>query len=176
MGDLMGSHLELHPKSKTVRVEAQSGQYLRREKVRDVTQRTRRNRIVALKDELGNWEEDQAILQDLARNYYAQLYLDNGDPAASLPSGFSNLPQNAWEALTMNVTDDEFYQAVAAMGSLKAPGKDGLNPLFYKKCWEFVGKDMIQFARSCWEDPRKVKRVNATILVLIPKVAKPTLL
>ncbi|CAL1394816.1 unnamed protein product [Linum trigynum] len=34
MGDLMGSHLELHPKSKTVRVEAQSGQYLVRKMFR----------------------------------------------------------------------------------------------------------------------------------------------
>lgn len=30
---------------------------------------------------------------------------------------------------------------------MKAPGPDGMLPMFYKKCWDFVGDDVTKFVR-----------------------------
>ncbi|CAL1410029.1 unnamed protein product [Linum trigynum] len=62
------------------------------------------------------------------------------------------------------------------MGALKAPGKDGLNPFFYQRCWNIVGSAVVDFGQAVWHQPSRIKEVNSTISVLIPKIAKPILI
>lgn len=59
------------------------------------------------------------------------------------------------------------------MGSLKAPGEDGYPALFYKNNWHVVGKSVLQFVHSMWQDHDLIKSINNTLLILIPKVDKP---
>ncbi|CAL1388699.1 unnamed protein product [Linum trigynum] len=129
-----------------------------------------------LKDETGAWVEDEQRLQDMARMFFQLLYTDEPSSLQSLPSLFPNVTEEFGESTSGTFTDEEVRRAVMGMGALKAPGSDGLHPLFFQKFWPTVGAEVIQFARDCWTDPTKVKLVNETILVLIPKVSRPSLI
>ena len=56
---------------------------------------------------------------------------------------------------------------------LKAPGPDGFNGLFYQKFWEVVNKDVKEAVKSFFINGRMLKELNATEIVLIPKVKGP---
>ncbi|CAL1383747.1 unnamed protein product [Linum trigynum] len=97
-------------------------------------------------------------------------------PPGVLLSAFPKLSSAQWQSVAADLSAEEIWQAVKAMGSLKAPGKDGLNPLFYQRCWDFVGPYVVAFVQSCWSDPSKVKEINERIVVLISKIKTPTLI
>lgn len=46
------------------------------------------------------------------------------------------------EMLGAEVTRQDVRHAVFSMGALKAPGLDGLNPLFFQNQWEIVGESL----------------------------------
>ncbi|CAL1382611.1 unnamed protein product [Linum trigynum] len=75
----------------------------------------------------------------------------------------------------MRVTEEEeVYPAIRSMGALKAQGKDGLQPLFYQRCWHIVCQAVVEFVQGCWREPERLKEVNATIVALILKIPRPT--
>ncbi|CAL1395263.1 unnamed protein product [Linum trigynum] len=78
--------------------------------------------------------------------------------------------------LDRQLTAEEVLQSVKSMGALKASGKDGSNTMFYQRCWNLVGSAVVDFAQACWSDPARIQAVNETILVLIPKIHRPTLI
>jgi len=44
---------------------------------------------------------------------------------------FPPLPENEWRTLHLDVTNQEISQVVRSIGPFKAPGKDGLQAVFY---------------------------------------------
>lgn len=70
-------------------------------------------------------------------------------------------------------SSEEVKNAIFSMGALKGPGPDGLNPLFYQNQWEVVGKYVVEMVRNFFSNPSDVKRVNGTLISLIPKVELP---
>lgn len=59
------------------------------------------------------------------------------------------------------------------MGSFKAPGPDGFQPVFYQRCWETVGPSVIRFIKLFFETGKLPENTNDALVVLIPKVMKP---
>lgn len=74
------------------------------------------------------------------------------------------------------MSHDEIKAAVFAMGALKASGPDGLNPLFFQSQWKTIGHSVVSFIQECVHTPEKIREVNDTLIVLIPKLDKPHLL
>jgi len=70
-------------------------------------------------------------------------------------------------------TADEVWAALSEMHPLKAPGPDEMHGLFYKKCWEFVGMDVVNFVKKAWHGHVSLTDVNKTRIVLVPKVKEP---
>lgn len=60
------------------------------------------------------------------------------------------------------------------MGTLKAPGPDGMPVLFYKYYWSIVGADFVNTVQSFFLSARMYQTLNMSNLVLIPKVDQPT--
>lgn len=60
------------------------------------------------------------------------------------------------------------------MQDLKAPGPDGFPALFYKQLWPTIGNDVIKAVNSFFSRGSMHKEVNASLIVLIPKISNPT--
>ncbi|CAN0837150.1 hypothetical protein LINGRAHAP2_LOCUS1714 [Linum grandiflorum] len=55
----------------------------------------------------------------------------------------------------------------------KAPGPDGFNPGFYQRMWPEIGEDVTNACHSWLMDTRIPIDVQATRVVLLPKVPTP---
>ena len=70
-------------------------------------------------------------------------------------------------------TEDEMRRAMKQMYPLKAPGPDGMPPLFYQHFWpnidEVVTKTILDFLNNGLSPPN----FNETHIVLIPKIKEP---
>ncbi|XP_072058188.1 uncharacterized protein [Arachis hypogaea] len=75
--------------------------------------------------------------------------------------------------LISEVTEDEVRKAVFSMGSLKAPGLDGLNGMFYQKHWEIIKKEVCAVVKEIFQNGFLPEEIGETIVVLIPKVKDP---
>ncbi|KAK9921713.1 hypothetical protein M0R45_030213 [Rubus argutus] len=67
----------------------------------------------------------------------------------------------------------EVEVALKNMGPTKAPGPDGMPPIFYQKYWSVVGDDVIATCLGFLNGSRGVEELNHTLIALIPKVANP---
>jgi hypothetical protein len=55
---------------------------------------------------------------------------------------------------------EEVKAAVLAMKSNKAPGPDGMSPIFYKHYWHIIGGDIIEVVRSFFIQGYMLREVN----------------
>ena len=59
------------------------------------------------------------------------------------------------------------------MKPLTAPGPDGMSPIFYKSCWNFMSQDVIAAALSVLNSGTMPENLNHTYIALIPKTKSP---
>ncbi|XP_030479107.1 uncharacterized protein LOC115696342 [Cannabis sativa] len=72
-------------------------------------------------------------------------------------------------------TEVEIKHALFSLSGDKAPGPDGLNPLFYQKNWSIFGSDFCRAMLHILNHQGDISLINETILVLIPKKKNPKL-
>ena len=87
--------------------------------------------------------------------------------------GFPEVNPLWLNAMSNKVSEEEIEKVVRCMGSLKAPGPDGFNALFFQNQWPQVCSSVHNFITKIFDDPRHVQDVNHTFLVLIPKIDFP---
>lgn len=74
------------------------------------------------------------------------------------------------ESLIKVVTAEEVTKVLFAMPSEKSSGPDGYTAEFYKSAWSIIGSDFVVSDRAFFDKGFLPKRINTTILALIPKV------
>lgn len=72
------------------------------------------------------------------------------------------------EFLTDSFTVEEIRKAIKQMHPLKAPGPDGMPPLFFLKFWHIIA------CLDVLNRDRDIKEINYTLIELIPKVKEPS--
>ncbi|KAM2748866.1 hypothetical protein EV2_027836 [Malus domestica] len=77
------------------------------------------------------------------------------------------------EALSSRVSTDEVKIAAMQMGGLKAPGPDGFPGIFYQAHWDILAADVNEIIGAMMHMHVDPRRINATYLMLIPKVQNP---
>lgn len=66
-------------------------------------------------------------------------------------------------------TNWEVRRAVFSMAALKSPRVDDFHPLFNRKHWGEVGRDVVKFVNGVLEFCTIPTGLNNTIISLIPK-------
>jgi hypothetical protein len=125
------------------------------------TVRKRKNCIESLQNNDGETIEDPKALEQMAVSFFSNLYNAEGDI-------------NVWNLRGNFPAINRATLSMFSMGSLKAPGPDGLHPLFFQSQWDIVGPKVCEVVREAFSNPEKIHIINETLLVLIPKVDGPS--
>lgn len=82
-------------------------------------------------------------------------------------------PVAGLDALTKPFTTEEIDDVVKHMPIDKAPGPDGFNGLFFKKCWPIIRKDFHALAHEFYAERAQLANLNSSYITLIPKKLAP---
>jgi hypothetical protein len=139
------------------------------------TQRRRRNHIHGLRDNLDILHDTSEGMASLLINYYSSLFTTSQpeqiDEVVAQVSSVVTEDMN--KALTREFTASEVELALKQMAPTKAPGPDGMPPVFYQKYWHVVGSDVTKAVLSCLNSGRILNSINHTFITLIPKTKNP---
>ncbi|XP_028786509.1 uncharacterized protein LOC114742412 [Neltuma alba] len=140
--------------------------------------RRKRNFIGAIKNELGDWVYNAESIKSMATAFFSHLFTEDQPAREPIACSITYPPLKEEDQTRMvrEVGDIEIKEALFSMGALKAPGPDGLNPLFYQSQWDHVGASICSFIKHVWRNPDGIANINDTYLVLIPKVDHPEML
>ncbi|KAF7802979.1 ribonuclease H [Senna tora] len=112
-----------------------------------------RSRINRIQLSTGQCTEDQAAIKGAAKDYFTQLYSSTD--------------------ICDDVARNSFINALFQMDGNKAPGPDGMSPMFFQHCWETVQQDVTRTLGSFLSRGHILRTLNQTHIALIPKVDSP---
>ena len=104
----------------------------------------------------GLFTSSNPVMEEAALNLVPKLITEEMN--ALLPQEFMD-----WEVQT----------ALKQMAPLKAPGPDGMPPLFYQNYWNLVGCDVTKTILSYLNTATLPHPLNHTFITLIPKIKNP---
>uniref|UniRef100_A0A8R7QRC4 Reverse transcriptase domain-containing protein n=1 Tax=Triticum urartu TaxID=4572 RepID=A0A8R7QRC4_TRIUA len=139
------------------------------------TERRRQNRIKKLRREDGRVVEDVNEMKEVVSNYFLNLFTSHAGTRLDQLLGHiePRVTSHMNESLAMEFTREEVYEALQSIGDLKAPGLDGMPSIFYKKCWDIVGDEVVAEVLNVLNGGPMPEGWNDTCVVLIPKVKNP---
>ena len=110
------------------------------------SQRLRRNYITRLHDANGNWCTHQQQINDTIVDCYIDLFTTSR--SEHLEEVVDIIPKVVKAEMNADLTGDfiamEVEVALKQMAPLKAPGRDGMPPLFYQNYWILLGNNVTQ--------------------------------
>lgn len=120
------------------------------------------------------WEDDTRM-EEIVVDYYNNLF------SSSNPEDFTELLNAVQpkvfvamnEELTRNFTGEEVRLALKQMYPLKAPGPNGMPPLFYEHFWSTSGVVVTKTIPDFLNHGIIPSNFNDTHIVLIPKIKDP---
>lgn len=104
-----------------------------------------KNKITAIKDDNGEWLCDPQAVQGHIVNYFSKLFAEENPDHLSfdIPSDvFPELSRRDWDAINRPFNHVEIDMGIHQMGSLKAPGPDGFQALFFQKNWDLLAPNV----------------------------------
>lgn len=136
------------------------------------TLQRRRNKVLKIKDDNGNWVDNPDGDRKLVDNYFINLFRSSGSRnwGSVLDCISTTVTEEMNEVLTASVSVEEVKDAALKMGGLKAPGPDGFQGIFYHSFWENIILDVNDLVLALMRGNYSTSRINATHIVLIPKV------
>jgi hypothetical protein len=139
------------------------------------TQRKRKNHVTRLRTQDGQWTATQAQVPPLFVEYYKSLFQTaNPDQVEQVVEDIQCVVTAEMNSqLISEFTAVEVEIALKQMAPLKAPGPDGLPPIFYQKYWHLIGRDVTAAVLTCLNSGQILKAINHTHITLIPKVQNP---
>jgi hypothetical protein len=77
------------------------------------------------------------------------------------------------EHLAYPFSTDEVESVVKHMPNDKAPGPDGFNGLFLKKCWQYIKGDFYRLCLDFFQGQANLECINTSYITLVPKKDSP---
>ena len=136
-------------------------------------QRKRRNGMEGLFDHNGQWVTGQKDIAQVTVQYFHSIFSTSHPTDAEMSAVLDQVSPKVTEemnqALGKEFTAVEVGAALAQMGPTKAPGPDGMPPIFYRSFWPQIGTTVTQAVLECLNQGVSLQSINHTHLVLIPK-------
>ena len=137
--------------------------------------RFRRNSISELRDSHGVLFTGEENVSAMIVDFYTNLF------SSSNPSGLESVIQHTRGVVNADMnaglieefTRLEVETALKQMAPLKAPGPDGMPPLFFQHYWDSIGDDVVKAVLFCLNTKDVLPGLNHTFITLIPKVKSP---
>ncbi|XP_019252770.1 PREDICTED: uncharacterized protein LOC109231566 [Nicotiana attenuata] len=130
--------------------------------------RRRRNRILSLKDEHGNWKHEPHEIKDSIVSFFKDLYTSSHTqyPIFTTTPGPQNPSLSTMQKANMALPlkDSEIKRAIFSFKPFKALGPDELHPFFYQKHRDIVGNNVIQFCKQCFSSETMHPNMNETLI------------
>jgi hypothetical protein len=83
------------------------------------------------------------------------------------------LQSNDLEDLNPDFSQDEIDLVIRGLPNSHAPGPDGFNRLFIKKCWPIIKEDFLKLFRDFCAHNVHLRSINSSVIALIPKKDNP---
>ncbi|CAH9113266.1 unnamed protein product [Cuscuta europaea] len=111
-----------------------------------------------------------------ASDFYSKLYsvsppTVSDDVLHFIPSLVTDADNNMLMELPQ---EEEVKRAVWNLNLNGAPGPDGFNGKFFKKCWHIVRSDLLKVVQEFFMGISIPKALSSILIVLIPKVPNPS--
>ena len=137
--------------------------------------RRKLNHLHAMKLDDENWCFDEEQIKVNATRFFTSLFEEEVQSRGSLNCSITYPPiEDVHKRICeRKVEDEEIKEAIFSMGALKSPGPDGLNALFYQSQRSIVGSSVVKTIKNFFDDPEKIRNINETFIVLIPKKDHP---
>ncbi|KAE8657297.1 Calcium-dependent protein kinase 3 [Hibiscus syriacus] len=109
--------------------------------------------------------------RDLKPENFLFLSKDEDSPLKATDFGFSVLFKPATQSayLEVELSEQEVWQVISSSDSAKAPGPDGFTMGFYKKYWENLKEQIMEFLSDFYQGKMWDHGVNHAFITLIPK-------
>ncbi|XP_016168269.1 uncharacterized protein LOC107610781 [Arachis ipaensis] len=118
----------------------------------------------------GSLIRNQARIKLAIREFYKYLYHQERSPEVGFRDGLvERISEEDSIALEMLLSPEEVKEAVWDCESSKAPGCDGYNMNFIKKCWTDIGSDFTAAVLGFFQSSRLPPDANITWVALAPK-------
>lgn len=111
----------------------------------------------------------------MMKDYYVQIFSSEteGHMADTLDAVECKVTTQMNDVLTRPFSVDEVIRALKQLHQAKAPGPDGMTPLFFQKYWSIVKTDVLEAVFGILNLGHDPTYLNYTHIVLIPKVKTP---
>ncbi|XP_073357994.1 uncharacterized protein [Aegilops tauschii subsp. strangulata] len=77
------------------------------------------------------------------------------------------------EELSLPFSTEEINKVLKELPVDRAPGPDGFNGMFVKRCWPIIEKDFSRMIQDFYEGKLSLENINASLITLIPKIISP---
>ena len=110
------------------------------------TERKRKNSILKIRDTSGQWRTNPNEVNHCLVEYFQKLFTstNNLNPHEAVNSINTIISEDMRSQLSATFTTGEVQIALKQLTPLKAPGLDGMPPLFYQNFWNLTGNDVTE--------------------------------
>ncbi|KAL9665366.1 hypothetical protein QQ045_020785 [Rhodiola kirilowii] len=141
------------------------------------SQRKKRNHVDCLRDSKGELQESDHQIASIIIDYFVNIFKSQVAPhGGGWNHDFENVPKMVSEDMNRQLmapfTEGEIKRAMFQMHPTKGPGLDGFSALFYQSNWDVVSSDIIREVMMCLNNEVISRKLNETLIVLVPKVQK----
>ena len=138
------------------------------------TNKHRKNFIYKLRKLDGQWSAYNEEVANILIQYYKELFSSANPtfPEEVLLSIHTRVSTQMDNKLSVDFKAWEVHEAVKQMAPLKAPGPDGMPPIFFQNFWPLVGAEVTTSILQFLNTSTFPSHLNHTFIFLIPKVKK----
>uniref|UniRef100_A0A2N9I518 Reverse transcriptase domain-containing protein n=1 Tax=Fagus sylvatica TaxID=28930 RepID=A0A2N9I518_FAGSY len=137
--------------------------------------RRRRNSLAVLRLENGDLITDSEQIGSQFVDYYQELF--TVAPLEGVDAILKGIQPRVTNEMNMKLTcqfiELDVTTAMKQMAPLKAPGPNGMPPIFYQSYWHVVSEDMAAAVLSCLNSGKIPASLNHSYVTLIPKTKSP---